>query len=800
MTNGARVIVPESRRVFDLLSAVDLIDTYKVTMTDFVPSVFNALVDYIRHADPDKRRRLKTLRHILMGGEEMNPEAVYRFRQMLPGCNITNTYGPTETSIGVIFFEVGEERYASVPIGKPIDNVSALLLDERLNPVPLGVEGELYLGGECVGLGYLNDPIKTRAAFVDNPFPEVPSKHLYRTGDLGYRLLDGNIRFLGRRDHQVKLHGVRIELGEIEAALRAIPEITDAKVLLHKQAGKQDFLAAYLATMSRSIDVQTVRRHLQERVPIYMMPARIVMLNTMPRDHNGKVDRKALLAIPLPEAGETVRGGAERAPSREEKLLTQLWKDALGVSDVGPGDNFFDLGGDSLTAVRLLCGIREHLAIEVPLHRLYASPTIGEQLTLINSLSRAVPLQPIDVTSVLSIQPDVALADTIRPQHPYEPCDDFRNVFITGASGFVGAHLLAELLAGSDATIHCLVRARSREDASRRIEEALSHYGLQRADTKRRIVAVPGNLGLPSFGLDTTAYRDLSDQVDTVFHSAAMVDYFRGYSDHRSSNVLGSFEVLRFAALGSPKRVHHISTLGVFPFQPAVRGLKMFGEADGMEDDFFPQDGYSQSKWVAEKLVERARANGLRISLFRLGEVMPSTRTGIPNEKAASHRVISGLLKLGICPRSDAILDYAPVDYVSRAVVGIARDQKWTGASFNMRHSRGVPFSVIGDVLRSHGLALREVADAEFEEELDRGCRAEAVDLDLILLKSLFARHEQPIRREYRHDMLSEIFYMDFTRVVNTAASLALEECGATFSTDGHSLLDAYARYCKSHV
>ena len=232
-----------------------------------------------------------------------------------------------------------------------------------------------------------------------------------------------------------------------------------------------------------------------------MVPSRIVVLGAMPVDHNGKVDRKALLAIPLPERGEIVREGAARAQSREVQLLTTLWKDALGVGDVGPADNFFDLGGNSLTAVRVLSGIREHLAVEVPLHQLYACPTIAEQAKLIRAVSRAMPLQAKERTSVFSVLGALALADDVRPVHG----DDVRDVLLTGATGFVGAHLLGNLLAETDATVYCLVRAGNKDDAIRRIAETLRYYGLHRDDTMKRVIALPGNPGLPRFGLDTSA-------------------------------------------------------------------------------------------------------------------------------------------------------------------------------------------------------------------------------------------------------------------------------------------------------
>ncbi|HEU5320218.1 MAG TPA: amino acid adenylation domain-containing protein, partial [Methylomirabilota bacterium] len=245
LTNGSRVVIPRAAAHLDLASTVESIAQHGVTMTDFVPSVFNALVELVA-ATPALRDRLASLRQLLIGGEEMSARAVHTFRRLLPHVGLTNTYGPTEASIGMIFHEVRPDDGDAIPLGRPIDNTFAVVLDDHLRVVPVGVLGEICIGGECLGPGYLADPAKTRAAFVDNPVPEIPGARLYRTGDLGYQRWDGHFRFVGRRDFQVKVGGVRIELGEVEAALLRHAGVREAKVAVTGDSPERKALVAYV--------------------------------------------------------------------------------------------------------------------------------------------------------------------------------------------------------------------------------------------------------------------------------------------------------------------------------------------------------------------------------------------------------------------------------------------------------------------------------------------------------------------------------------------------------------------------
>jgi amino acid adenylation domain-containing protein len=376
LLTGGRTVLPEPGREHEAEYLAALIDRHGVTMTDFVPSVFNALVPALV-ADDAARRQLRSLHCLIVGGEEITPTTTYRFQEHFPDVRLVNLYGPTECSIGCIAYEVTGREGGRIPIGRPISNVQALVLDHHGHPVPPGVPGELFLTGACLGLGYLGDVAQTRAAFVPNPVAETAAPLLYRTGDLVRYRADGNIEFLGRKDRQIKLRGYRIELGEIEAVLEEHSGVLDAAAIVREDQPGQRRLVAYVVASNgtaRSAS-RELRAYLQRRLPEHMVPSAIVALDALPLAPSGKVDHRAL---PSPEPAPLERESAFEAPrTKLERAIAAIWAGVLGVDRVGLHDNFFDLGGHSLLATQMAARIHETLGIKLPLRSLFDEPTVA---------------------------------------------------------------------------------------------------------------------------------------------------------------------------------------------------------------------------------------------------------------------------------------------------------------------------------------------------------------------------------------------------------------------------------------
>jgi len=346
---------------------------HNIDVLKIVPSHLSALIASSEAAQiiPNK--------YLILGGEALPVKLVERIRQLDRSCEILNHYGPTETTVGSLTLWLGrewkaDERSVTVPIGRPIANTKAYLLDAHQQPVPIGVVGELYLAGAGVARGYLKHPELTRERFLADPFTADTGGRMYRTGDLARYRPDGAIEFLGRGDDQVKVRGFRIELGEIESALVEHPGVRQAAVLARQEENGQKRLVAYVVVRRDQVPGETtLREYLKERLPDYMMPSAFVVLDKLPLNANGKIDRRSL---PAPEEVSSARAYVPPS-SATEKVVAGIWEEVLQVKQVGVQDDFFKLGGHSLLATQVVSRVREHFKVEVSLRTLFEKPTVS---------------------------------------------------------------------------------------------------------------------------------------------------------------------------------------------------------------------------------------------------------------------------------------------------------------------------------------------------------------------------------------------------------------------------------------
>ena len=333
-----------------------------------VPSVWQKILEEI---EENPRLISANLTQLWLGGESCNRDLIERSLQALPSLRISNLYGPTEATANAVYAErISPE---CLYIGRPIANAQAFVLDLNLQPVPAGTVGELFIGGSGVARGYQNHPALTAEKFIPNPFGPIPGERLYRTGDRARWRDDGNLEFMGRTDQQVKIRGNRIELAEIEAALRSYPLVEQAAVLAREDGSHGTYLAAYAAPKAQTqITVAGLRRYLQESLPKYMLPRTLVLLPSLPLTSSGKLDRQS-----LPDTSHN--NGVHRVPrTPEEEVLCEVIAEVLGLAQVSPEDNFFDLGGHSLIAMRLIGRIRAVLGMDLRLADIFSASSIAE--------------------------------------------------------------------------------------------------------------------------------------------------------------------------------------------------------------------------------------------------------------------------------------------------------------------------------------------------------------------------------------------------------------------------------------
>jgi len=375
---------------------------HPIDVLKIVPSHLQALLSASDGAEILPRKFLIT------GGETLTPKLLEKIAALHPACQVFNHYGPTETTVGSLTLKLQDYDWknspaASIPIGRPIANTQLYILDAHLEPVPLGVIGELYIAGDGVTAGYLNQPDKTAERFLTNPFSSNTTSKMYRTGDLARYWPDGNVEFLGRGDDQVKIRGFRIELGEIEAVLSQHPAVKQAVLLaLEDEHGGQNYdkrLVAYIvAQREQTTSPDALRSYLKQHLPDYMVPAAFVLLPKIPLTPNGKIDRKAL---PAPEQAQAQTQTYVAPATPTEEAVASIWAEVLRRDRISTNDNFFDLGGHSLMATQVISRIREHFRVELAMRVLFEKPTI-------QAVSQAVEMaQPLeDDSAILPVSRD----------------------------------------------------------------------------------------------------------------------------------------------------------------------------------------------------------------------------------------------------------------------------------------------------------------------------------------------------------------------------------------------------------
>jgi thioester reductase-like protein/amino acid adenylation domain-containing protein len=707
-----------------------------------------------------------TVRLMVVGSERIAPASFAAWRQQEPHIRWLNAYGPTETTVTATLYEPprpsepSASSIAEVPIGRPIGNLQTYILDQRLQPVPIGVLGELYIGGVGLARGYLNQPGMTAERFVPNPFATLNAKRetlneqsvqrsafsvqrLYRTGDLARYLADGAIEFLGRRDHQVKIRGYRIEVGEIEAALATHPAVREAVVLAREDMPGERRLVAYVVlnddrrgtiyrapttndepnpssfvlpgALCASDFVQELRDFLKARLPAYMIPAAFVPLDALPLTPNGKVDRRTLAARDVAQPDRTEQFVAPRSVT--EELLAQIWAEVLKLERVGVDDSFFDLGGHSLLATQIIARVNAALHVELPLHLLFAEPTVAGLAQAITSADPAGAAAVPAGVNVAELSDEAVLDPTIRSDGLPTLCArEPSAIFLTGATGFLGAALLAELLLQTRADIYCLVRAANAEAGKQKLRSILASYALWNEERGARIIPVIGDLAQPLFGLSPADFRALAQKIDSIYHNGALVSALHPYQRLKDTNVRGTEEILRLASQEKRKHVHYVSTIDVFsPVSDSA--VKILREQDSLDHGEPLYGGYAQSKWVAEKLVTIARSRGIPVSIYRPGMIAGHSQTGVWNNGDFMSRIIKGCIQLGSAPELDSIIDMTPVNFVSSALVYLSM-QPESPRIFHLINPHTVSMSDLFNWLRSFGYQLRQVTYDTWREEL----------------------------------------------------------------------------------
>ncbi|MBK1896172.1 non-ribosomal peptide synthetase family protein [Chryseobacterium paridis] len=680
LTAGATLFIADSEERTEASALVSFYQQNKITH-GFAPTVLVPAV--VAHTRNHKDLHLQ---YLFTGGEKLKPVLTDGLSYEL-----IDYYGPTECTVYATFKKVKDLHGTYVSsIGKPIANATAYILGNQMELLPIGATGELYIGGALLAKGYLNNEELTSSKFIVNPFMET--EKLYRTGDLARWSSDGEIQFLGRMDNQVKIRGFRIELGEIERTFERLDGIQEAVVITKNTSGNNKYLVAFIVLKpGTQKDISQIRNLLKEELPGYMIPAQIISIDNIPLTANGKTNTTLLHSLAEKEANELI--SLEPPTNETEKMIADIWSSELELPVINITDNFFDIGGNSLLVAVVAVSLQEKLNVKVYLRDVYQYPVLKDLSDIltarIHEAREAIPLE--DVEPYVELQQDVYLNPGTRFEDNFDP-DKLENpsaIFLTGATGFVGIHLLQELLDTTKADIYCLVRAQDEFYAMEKINQCFVQFHIpQNHLQSSRIIPVLGDLALPSLGLSDDKFNMLAITIDLIYHSGSSVNFIEPYSYMKAPNVDGIREIIRLAGTERTKCLALLSTISVYSWGHVFTGKEVMMESDDIEQNIMSVSkdiGYVRSKYVMEAIADLAAKEGLPLITYRLGYAMCHSESGA----SAPYQWWSGLVKNCIEFKSYPALTelregLITVDYMTRSMAHITKNKKAIGKKFNL--------------------------------------------------------------------------------------------------------------------
>ena len=713
LSSGAQLHL-STLTIYDPNAIARYIRNARISWITCTPSVIAPMIE---SASEDK------LRYVYLGGEVARKSIFKNWMESkVFNAMIVNTYGPTECSDIVTIYNISKAdlyKESEFPIGKPVPNLKVYILDQHLNPQPIGVVGEICIAGEGVSSGYLNDAEKTNQRFIDNPFSSDHAPVLYRTGDLGKFKEDGNIEIAGRNDNQVKVRGFRIELEEIESVIIQHELISNVVVNAETTEGEENRLVGFLSLNKErdsnvSISSKDIRDFIKSKLPEYMVPERFIVLESFNLTSNGKIDRKQLNAA----SGVVLDDFENAVPENEVEVdLVELCKELLELDRIGVNSNFFESGGHSLKVVRLVSILEDRYGIQLSLKDMFNAGTIRKIAALIRSqIEGGISNQKKEF---LDISKEAELEDQIRPL-PEEPSLHPKVILLTGATGFVGRFLLRQLLDDYEgAVVYCLVRAENVKQASRRLEDVLSKWDLLKIRDLDRVKAIPADISKPNLGMKREEFNRLTNVVDSIYHCASRVNHFENFASAKAANVDSVEALLRIATTQKPKTLNYMSTLSIFTYEGQSVDRVVEESTPLNEERHEAINGYEASKWVAEKLIGLAQERSVPCNIFRLGLVWADSVKGRFDSLQREYRILESCVQSGF-----GLTDYkyemtpVPVDFVAKAISMLSKINPNGGQVFHLGGSASVKINIHDSFQENVNAAFEPISTFDWIKEV----------------------------------------------------------------------------------
>ena len=679
----------------------EIVEDKKIQVLKLTPAHLTLLLDV---ATPDT-----CIKKLILGGDILTAELCKAITNKLHnGIKIYNEYGPTEATVGCMIYEYSLlDDYISVPIGKPIDNVQIYIFNSSMNLMPYNTIGEMYIGGDCLSKGYLNLPEVNKKSFVPNPFNKKET--LYKTGDLAVMHPNGVMEYIGRSDFQIKINGYRIETGEVQAQILKYPAIKDCYVIDMKIKNNKELCAYYIE--SEPIDIDDLISTLDKKLPNYMIPKYFIKLDSLPMTVNGKVNRKEL---PLP----VIKRKANLVPPENEveEKLCKVFCEILEIKKIGTNENLFDYYLDSLNLIKAQTKLYSE-GYNLDTQDFYNNKTIKNLANYIIGGYKKEETNNDELTdisfSIADIQKDIKEPTKVK------------NILLFGATGFLGVHLLRELLLNTDYNIYCLIRNKNNINPTERLKEKINFY-YPNADIdkyKDRVTILEGNLLDKNFGLSDDEYNNLLNTIDVCIHSAALVKHYGDYNLFHQTNVVSTEKVIEFCNAGH-STLEYISTISVSGFGLVDTPIAEFSENNLYIGQNYKDNVYVHSKFEAEYLIiEACKNTNLVASIYRIGNLSNRYSDGVFQENAAENSSLNRIIaciNLGCYPKELEYfnLEFSPVDVCAKNIVALMNCQDKNLKIYHLYNDNFTDFEKINKILKKNNINLKSVTAKDFKDNL----------------------------------------------------------------------------------
>lgn len=704
---GGRLIVIPYESSRDPKQFYQILKDEHVTVLTQTASAFQMLIN----EDLSHDYKLKDLRYVGFVGESLKVSIlrpwVEKYGVAQP--QLVNLYGITETTVytNYKFIEQKDIDKGRDNIGWPLQDYSLFIMDEHLKWCPVGIVGEIYIGGRGLARGYLNRDDLTQEKFITDPYANflgIPeNSKLYRTGDLGRWLEDGSVEYLGRKDFQIKLRGFRIELAEIESALGSYDGVSHVVALL-KGVGDGAYIAAYY-TLKPGLIIEKERLllHLKSFLPEYMVPKVLIELDSFPMTVNGKVDRRIL---EVRQDQIVTHEVLMPLGSDLERDIASVWAELLkiNINKINANSNFFSLGGNSLLVVKMLTQLNKKLNKEISVRQFIAAPVLNILANSLNCLNYSHKGQFIE-----RLKKDICLAQEIQPLPEVNPnLVQPKNILLTGATGFLGGHMLYELIQTTTANIYCLIRADTITDAWKKLKAKAEKYKLWNDQYQQRVIPILSDIAEINLGLTTEDFKVLAEKIDSIYHVGAWVHHIFDYHTLYNTNVRSVLALLKLACTHKNKALHFISTFGAQCISP-LENLPLLDERSNVA--MLNMNGYLSTKWLAEQLLSQASVRRVAVHVYRPGNIIAGNSNIYEPENNHMLLRLKGFLQLGLAyVEEHEALEMVPVDLLAQAIIKISNNPE--KIAYNLHNGHKIAWKEYLYLVQQLGYRIKYLQDS----------------------------------------------------------------------------------------